>query len=87
MFTNYSTCFIFNLLAALLEIGTSYWNWTNSFHLSIGFKKICVVEESAFFTSLTNRSIRSDETGGWVACDLVQVGWFTLEDLVEVGHV
>jgi len=54
MFTNYSACFIFNLLAALLKVTTSQLDGAESFKLTIGLEKVGVIEESTFFTWLAH---------------------------------
>jgi hypothetical protein len=87
MFTNYLGCFIFNLLAALLKITTSYFDSPEGFKLTIVLEKVSVNKKATFFTRLTHWSVRTDEAGWGLAWDLLNIYGFVGIDFVEVGDV
>jgi len=87
MFTNYSTCFIFNLLAALLKIATTNLDSAEGFKLAVLLEKIGVVEETTFLTWLADWSIRTNEAGWRLAWDLLNICGFVGINFVEVSDV
>jgi len=61
MFTNYSKGFIFNLLPATLDIGTSDTHGTSNLNLSVRLEKVRIHVERSFFARFRNRCIRANE--------------------------
>jgi hypothetical protein len=87
MFINYSTCFIFNLLAALLKITTCNLDGPEGFKLTILLEEVGVNKEWTLFTCLAHWSIRADEAGWGLARDLLNIYGFVGIDFIKVSDV
>jgi hypothetical protein len=85
LISNYSTCFIFNLLLALLEIGATNLHGAHSFKFTIGLKKVSVHKKPTILTWTSHWSVRTHKAGWSLAWNLFDIVWFVVISFVKIS--